>query len=138
MIIININSNCPIIVITFYLSSCLGLETAKGPISFRIKLPPAHQSTTHGGSFTLSLLLLNVVNTNLNSLWFDPTGNRARVYRSRSRRSMHSTSTDRNIITCSSERKIGINYKFWHNILTLSMSLIQIFVEISISIHNQL
>ena len=34
------------------------------------------------------------VNTNFYSLWFDPTGNRTRVYRFSSRRSIHST-TDR-------------------------------------------
>ena len=34
------------------------------------------------------------VNTNFYSLWFDPTGNRTRVYRVSSRRSIHST-TDR-------------------------------------------
>ena len=34
------------------------------------------------------------VNTNFYSLWFDPTGNRTRVYRISSRRSIHST-TDR-------------------------------------------
>ena len=49
-----------IIVITFYSPSCLGQETAKGPFDLRVKLPPAHQSTTHGGGFTLSLLMLNV------------------------------------------------------------------------------
>ena len=47
-------------VITFYLPSCLGQETAKGPFGLRVKLPPAHLSTTHGGGFTLSLLMLNV------------------------------------------------------------------------------
>ena len=30
----------PIIVITFYSPSCLGQETAKGPFSLRVKLPP--------------------------------------------------------------------------------------------------
>ena len=34
------------------------------------------------------------MNTNFYSLWFDPTGNRTRVYRFSSRRSIHST-TDR-------------------------------------------
>ena len=28
--------------------------------SLRVKLPPAHLSTTHGGGFTISLLMLNV------------------------------------------------------------------------------
>ena len=43
------------IVITFYSPSCLGKETAKGPFGLRVKLPPAHLSTTHDGGFTLSL-----------------------------------------------------------------------------------
>ena len=49
-----------VIEITFYSSSCLGQETAKGPFRLRVKLPPAHLSTTHGGGFILSLLMLNV------------------------------------------------------------------------------
>ena len=49
-----------VIVITFYSTSCLGQETVKGPFGLRVKLPPAHLSTTHGGGFTLSLLVLNV------------------------------------------------------------------------------
>ena len=44
-----------VIVITFYSRSCLGQETAKGPFGLRVKLPPAHLSTTHRGAFTLSL-----------------------------------------------------------------------------------
>ena len=44
-----------VIVIAFYSSSCLGQETAKGPFGLRVKLPPAHLFTTHGGGFTLSL-----------------------------------------------------------------------------------
>ena len=44
-----------IIVIRFYSPSCLVQETAKGPFGLRVKLPPAHLSTTHGGGFTLSL-----------------------------------------------------------------------------------
>ena len=49
-----------VIVITFYSPSCLGQETAKGPFGLRVKLPPAHLSTTHGGGFALFLLMLNV------------------------------------------------------------------------------
>ena len=49
-----------VIVITFYSPSCLGQETAKGPFGLPVKLPPAHLSTTHGGGFTLSFLMLNV------------------------------------------------------------------------------
>ena len=47
--------NMLVIVITFYSPSCFGQETAKGPFGLRVKLPPAHLSTTHGGGFTLSL-----------------------------------------------------------------------------------
>ena len=49
-----------VIVIKFYSPSCLGQETAKGPFGLRVKLPPAHLSTTHGGGFTLSLSMLNL------------------------------------------------------------------------------
>ena len=44
-----------VIVITFYLSSFLIQETAKGPFGLRVNLPPAHPSTKNGGGFTLSL-----------------------------------------------------------------------------------
>ena len=44
-----------VIIITFYSSSCLGQETAKEPFGLRVKLPPAHLSTTHGVGFTQSL-----------------------------------------------------------------------------------
>ena len=43
------------IVITFGSPSCLVQKTAKGPFGLRVKLLPAHLSTTHGGGFTLSL-----------------------------------------------------------------------------------
>ena len=43
-----------VIAITFCSQSCLGQETAKGPFDLRVKLPPAHLSNTHGGSFILS------------------------------------------------------------------------------------
>ena len=49
-----------VIVITFYSTSCLGQETAKGHFGLRVKLPPAHLSSTHGGGFILSHSLLNV------------------------------------------------------------------------------
>ena len=39
----------------FYLQSRFGQETAKRPFGLRVSLPPAHLSTTHGGSLTLSL-----------------------------------------------------------------------------------
>ena len=38
----------------------IDLGTAKGPFGLRVKLPPAHLSTTHDGGFILSHLLLNV------------------------------------------------------------------------------
>ena len=44
-----------VIVITLYLPSCLGQETAKGPFGLQVKLPPAHLSITLGGDFTLFL-----------------------------------------------------------------------------------
>ena len=37
------------------LPSFLVQETGKGPFGLRVKLPPAHLSTTHGGGFTLSV-----------------------------------------------------------------------------------
>ena len=40
------------------------------------------------------------VNTNFYSLWFDPTGNRIRVYRFSSRRSIHSTTDRLKLIIC--------------------------------------
>ena len=48
------------IVIAFYLPSCLDQETTMGSFGLRVKLPPSHRSTTHGGGCTLFLLLLNV------------------------------------------------------------------------------
>ena len=51
----NIQASYIVIVITFYSPSCLGQETAKRPFVLRVKLPPAHLSTTHDGSFTLSV-----------------------------------------------------------------------------------
>ena len=47
-----------VIVITFYLSSCLGQETTNGPFGLRVKLPPAHLSTTHGEDLILAVPLL--------------------------------------------------------------------------------
>ena len=57
----------------------------------RVKLPPADQSTTHGGGFTLSHFNAQrqVVNINFFGRWFDPTRNRIRAYRFSSRRSFH-------------------------------------------------
>ena len=43
----------------FHSPRCLGQETAKGPFSLRVKLPPVHLSTTHSRGFTLSPKLLN-------------------------------------------------------------------------------
>ena len=45
--------------IKFHSPRCLGQETAKGSFSLRVKLPPAHLSTTHSRGFTLSPKLLN-------------------------------------------------------------------------------
>ena len=44
-----------IAVVSFYLSCCLGQETVKRHLGLQAKLPPAHQSTTYGEGFTLSL-----------------------------------------------------------------------------------
>ena len=44
-----------VIVITFYSPSFLKQETAKEHFGLRVKLLPAHFSTTHGGGFILSL-----------------------------------------------------------------------------------
>ena len=46
------NCNC-----SFLLQSCLGMETAKGPFGFRVKLLPAHLFTTYGGCFALPLFI---------------------------------------------------------------------------------
>ena len=43
------------IVIAFYSPNILGQETAKKCFGLRLKMPPAHLSTAHGGGFTLSL-----------------------------------------------------------------------------------
>ena len=48
-----------VIIITYLFTSCLSLQPAKRPFGLRVKLPPVHLSTTHGGGFTLSLVLLN-------------------------------------------------------------------------------
>ena len=39
---------------------CLDQKTAKGLFGLRVKLPLAHLFTTNGGGFTLSLLMINV------------------------------------------------------------------------------
>ena len=46
-----------VIVITFCLPSFFG--QGKGHFGLRVKLPPGHLSTTHGGGFTLSLSIRN-------------------------------------------------------------------------------
>ena len=45
------------VVITYYLASCCHQETAKRHFAHRVKLLPAHRSTTHGEGFTLHLLI---------------------------------------------------------------------------------
>ena len=74
-----------VVVITFYSPSFPDQET----LSFSES--SCHLHTTHGGGFTLALLMLNVQAGELNNRWFDPTGNRTRVYHFSSRRSFHST-----------------------------------------------
>ena len=46
-----------VLVITFYLPSCLDEYTAKGPFGLRVKLLSAYLFTTHSEGFTLSLLI---------------------------------------------------------------------------------
>ena len=46
-------------VITFYLSSCLGQESAKGPFGLRVKQLRAHLPITFSGGLTL-IFLFNV------------------------------------------------------------------------------
>ena len=60
----------------------------RGLFGLQVKLP----SDTNDGDFTLSHLLLNVKarKQRKQNLWFDPTGNWARVYRFSSRRFIHS------------------------------------------------
>ena len=86
------------IVFTFYSPSCLGQETAKEPFGLRGKLPPALLSTTHGGDFMFSFLMLKssreALSNNFYCLWFDPTENQTQVFRFRNRRSIQIT-TDR-------------------------------------------
>ena len=52
-----------------YSSGCLGQEAAKGPFGHRVKLPSVHVSTTYGGGFTQSLLMLNVKKGSCELLW---------------------------------------------------------------------
>ena len=86
------------IVITFYLPTRFGQETAKGPFGLRVKLPLAHHSTTRDESFTLPFQYWKsskvAMSNNFHNLWFDPTGNWTQVYRLSNRRSIHSN-TDR-------------------------------------------
>ena len=68
----------------------------EGTFRFLIQLPLAHLCTTRGGGFTLTLFTAErqageAVNTNFYRLWFDPTWNRIRFYRFRSRRCIHLT-----------------------------------------------
>ena len=45
----------------------------------RVKLSPAHLSTTHGESFTLSLLMLSLVVAESQAGKFEPTGSQTQV-----------------------------------------------------------
>ena len=82
-----------VIVITFYLPSCLGQETVKGPFGLQVKLPPVYHTRwrIHTDPLNCWTSSREAVNTNFYSLWFGPTGNRTRVYRFSSRRSINST-----------------------------------------------
>ena len=97
-----------VIGITFCSPSCLGQETAKGPFSLPSQavtcLP--HTAEASHCPFNCWTSSKEAVNTNFYSLWFDPAGNRTRVYRFSSKRSIHST-TDRFTKT---KAKIQRNY----------------------------
>ena len=55
----------------FYGPSChYDQQTIKGSFGHQVKLPPTHLSTTNGGGFTLSFLLLNVKQENCDYQFF--------------------------------------------------------------------
>ena len=66
-----------------------GQETAKGPFGLRVKLPPAHLSSTHGGGFTRWSFYTATFNAERQAgklwipifygFWFDATRNRTRL-----------------------------------------------------------
>ena len=94
-------SNCVtasviVIIVITYLSSCLGQETAKGPFSLHIKLPPAQLPPTQCRLHTVTLIgehqSREAVNTNFSSLWLHPTGKQTHVYHFSSTHSIASTS----------------------------------------------
>ena len=79
---------------------------SEGTLRSLSQVAPAHLSTTYGGSFTLPLFIAerqssrDAANTNFNSLWFIPTGNRARVCSFSSKRFIHSTTDENPELTC--------------------------------------
>ena len=76
------------IVITFCSANCLGKETAKETFGLRVKLPPAHQSSTLSGVAERQARKLWIL---ISSLWFDPTGNPTPICRFSAKRYIHST-----------------------------------------------
>ena len=74
------------IVTTFYSPSCLGQETAKRELSVfesSCHLPtclPHTVEASHTVPFIAECQARKKVKTNFYSLWFDPTGNRTRIY----------------------------------------------------------
>ena len=90
------NKTSLIVIITklhFYPPSCLGQDAAKIRSSI---CPPVYHSHLLPHTVEASYCPFNswtssrkAVNTNFYGLWFDPTGNRTRVYRFSSRRSIH-------------------------------------------------
>ena len=48
----------------------LGQEPAKGAFGLRVKLPPAHLSTTHGGGFTLTYFVYYMVSCSFCYLYY--------------------------------------------------------------------
>ena len=88
------------IVITLYLPSCLARRQRRDFSIFESSchLHSAHRSTTlwrlHIDTFLRSAFSREAVKINFYRVWFDPTGNRTRVYRFSNRRFIHLT-TDR-------------------------------------------
>ena len=113
------NVSILVIPVIFYSQSCLDQETAKGRFGFESS---CHPSTTHGGGFTLSLLLLNIqqgsCKNQFYSLWLDPTGNRTRVYHFSSRPIYHWSVS--NFYGVSILWRHALTHRHWHEQFFLS------------------
>ena len=102
------------VVITLYSPSLLGEKTAKGTFGFRVKLPPAYhtRSKLHTVHFNAERQAIKL-NTNFYSFWFDPTGNRTRVYRFSNRRSIHSNTDWLNDVIYTAKQFRGQSLKLY-------------------------